>query len=221
MSAPVKTYIIARRRSGVSHDELVGHWRSVHAPAVVERVRPDGYTLTVFDPRGGRTPWDGMAELRFDHRERARAVTLAGAPVAATGDGWHDLVEQPTPRLEVTEHVPVAGPGADGAQATTAEREAAFKLTFLISARDGVDRERVRRHWLDIHVPNFASQFVASGGIRYVVNLADEVFATDLVGVAELSYRDRASAERHQPPDDGFKDLIVLRAFPGREQVIV
>ncbi len=221
MPAPVKTYTIARRRDGVTHDDLVGCWRSVHAANVVEHMAPDGYTLTFFDPRGGKTPWDGMAELRYHDAERAARVTGGNIPAVVAADGWADRVALPNAWLRVSEHVVIAGPGASGAPATAAEREAAFKLTFFISARPGVDPDRLRRHWLDIHVPNFASGFVASGGVRYVVNLAERTANTDLVGVAELSYRDRAAAESHQPADDGFKDLIVLRAYPGQEHVVV
>lgn len=221
MPPAVKTCTIARRREGVSHEDLTACWRTTHAANVVEHMRPDGYTLTFFDPRGGRTPWDGMAELRFDDPERARAVTGGNIPVVVAQDGWADRVRLPNAWLRVTEHVVIAGPGPSGAPATREERESAFKLTFFISARDGVDPERLRRHWLDVHVPNFAAEFVASGGVRYVVNLAERAANTDLVGVAELSYRDRASAEAHQPPDDGFKDLIVLRAYPSQEHVIV
>ena len=61
---------------------------------------------------------------------------------------------------------------------------------------------------------------MACGGVRYVVNIAERTAGADLVGLAELSYRDRASAEAHQPPDDGFKAMIVLRALPGREIVV-
>ena len=100
------------------------------------------------------------------------------------------------------------------------ERAAAFKLTFLLSPVDGVDPVDLRRHWLDIHVPNYASNFVASGGVRYVVNIAEQTHNTDLVGLAEISYRGREAAESHVVPDDGFRSMIVLQALPGREQVI-
>jgi len=218
MSETLKTYTLARARAGVTPEQLTAFWGSVHAGNVVRLMTPDRYTLTFFDPRDGRSPYQGMAELGYDDAERGRSVTGANIPVGASADGWSDLVELPTTWLRVTEHVIVAGP--DGTPAGRAEREAAFKLTFLITARDGVDAEAVRRHWLDIHVPNFRERFVESGGVRYVVNLAERCTDERLVGLAELSYRDRAAAEAHQPPDDGFKDLIVLRALPGHEVLI-
>ena len=184
----------------------------------MEHLRPDGYTLTFFDPRGGRSLYDGMAELRFTDPARGRSLTGVNTPAAVAGDGWRALVADPLPMVEVTEHVVVAGPA--GGPATAEERAAAFKLTFLLRANDGVDLDDLRRHWLDVHVPNYASNFVASGGVRYVVNVAEERYGTDLVGLAEISYRSREAAERHEVADDGFRAMIDLRALPGHEQVI-
>lgn len=214
----LKTFTIARRRDGISHDELVECWRNRHATNVVQHMRPDRYTLTFFDPRQGQAPYDGMAELGFDDTERARLVTGANIPTAAAQDGWADLVQLPTTWLRVVEHTIVAGPS--GTPATPEERAAAFKLTFLITAKDGRDPDEVRRHWLEVHVPNFRERFVEHGGVRYVVNVAERSAGEPLLGLAELSYRDRASAESHRPPDDGFTAMIELRALPGRELVI-
>lgn len=214
----LKTFTLARARAGVTAAQLAGYWQGVHAANVVRCMAPDRYTLTFFDPRDGRSPYSGMAELGYDDAARGRSVTGANIPAEAAADGWADLVELPTTWLRVAEHVIVAGP--EGEPAGRAAREAAFKLTFLIHARDGVDAERVRRHWLEVHVPNFRERFVESGGVRYVVNLAERATGENLVGLAELSYRDRASAEAHQPPEDGFKDLIVLRALPGHEVLV-
>ncbi|MFN0030258.1 MAG: hypothetical protein ACKV2O_24155 [Acidimicrobiales bacterium] len=216
----LKTYTIARRRDGVTHHELVDYWRGTHATNVLQHMVPDGYTLTFFDPRDGKAPFDGMAELRYLNAERGRSVTGANIPPVVSGDGWADLVCLPNAWLRVAEHVIVAGPGAQGDPATVAEREAAFKLTYLLGAAEGFDAQAIGRHWLDIHVPNFREHFVACGGVRYVVNLVERSAGIDLVGLAELSYRDRASAESHQPPDDGFRAMINLRALPGREMVL-
>ena len=221
MTVAVKTFTIARRREGVTHAQLVDYWRGTHAANVVAHMQPDGYTLTFFDPRDATSAYDGMAELRYHDAARAQGVTGRNIPEVVSGDGWADLVALPTTWLRVTEHVIVAGPGpAAHAAATKAEREAAFKLTFLISARDGFDPEAVKRHWLDVHVPNFQQNFVAFGGVRYVVNVAERATGEDLVGVGELSYRDRASAQAHTVADDGFKAMVVLRALPSRECII-
>ncbi len=216
----LKTYTIARRREGVTQEQLVTCWRGTHANNVLQHMRPDGYTLTFFNPRGGRSPYDGMAELRYHDAERGIGVTGANIPQVVSGDGWSELVSLPNAWLRVAEHVIVAGPGADGAPATAAERETAFKLTFLIAAAPGNEPDAIARHWLEVHVPNFREHFVACGGVRYVVNIVERAAGCDLVGLAELSYRDRAGAESHQPPDDGFRAMISLRALPGSEVVL-
>ncbi len=218
MAPGVKTFTIARRREGVTQQALLEYWRGVHAANVLEHMKPDRYTLTFFDPRNGKTPYDGMAELGYIDPEQARRVTGGNIPAAAANDGWADLVQLPNTWMRVTEHIAVAGP--KGSPATKAEREAAFKLTFLVSARPEQDADEVRRHWLEVHVPNFREQFVANGGVRYVINVAERTTGEHLLGLAELSYRDRAGALAHQPPDDGFRAMIDLRALPGTEVVV-
>jgi hypothetical protein len=223
MTGPLKTFTLARRRPEVSHDHLIHHWRDTHAPNVVRHLAPDRYALTFFDPRDGKTPFTGMAELGFDDAARGAAVTGRNFPPEVARDGWADgpeggLVELPTAWLRVREHVIVAGPG--GRTTPAHQREQAFKLTFLLTAAAGVSLDELIRHWLEIHVPNFASNFEDSGGLRYVVNVAERAANTDLVGLAEISYRSRDAAQSHQVPDDGFRAMIGLRALPGREQVI-
>lgn len=220
MAVGVKTFTIARRKPEVSHAAVADCWRGSHAANVVEHMRPDGYTLTFFDPRDGKTPYDGMAELRYDDADRAALVTGGNIPAVVANDGWADLVQLPNVWARVTEHVIIAGPGPDGGPATADDREAAFKLTFFLAVRAGLDRDAVRAHWLDVHVPNFREHFLDSGGVRYVVNVVERSAGEDLLGIAELSYRDRACAEAHQPPDDGFRAMIELRALPGHEVVV-
>lgn len=219
MSAGTKTLSPLRRREGVSHDELVAHWRDPHAPGVKAAMRPDRYSVTFFDPRDGKASHDGMAALYFADAERAGSVTGANTPPEVASDGFVDRVEA-IQRVYVLENVIVAGPG--GGPASVEEREGAYKLTFLVSAREEVDLDRVQRHWLELHAPNVASAFVASGGVRYVVNLADPARGPQaFAGVAELWYRDRVAAKGHHIDDDGFNAMTVGIALPGRELVVV
>jgi hypothetical protein len=223
MTAPLKSMTVARRRPEVSHDQLVAAWRSPHAPGVVEHMKPDHYAITFFDPRDGRAPFDGMAALTYHDPGRAGTVTGRNTPEVVANDGWVDLVQLPMERLTVTENVIVAGPGSDPSiPARADERNEAFKMTFLVSARPGVDPEAIQRHWLERHAPNVASAFVAAGGLRYVVNLVDLSRGNQAyVGVAELSYQDLAAAKAHHIADDGFNALTTGIALPGRELVMV
>ena len=225
MTTGIKTLSPLRRASGVGHDDLVRHWREKHAPGVKAHMRPDRYAITFFDPqqgRGGDAPvYDGMAALAFDDVEQAKAVTGRNVPREVATDGFVDLVEQPMTALRVVEHVIVPGPS--GPPATPEERAAAYKMTFLVRPKAGEDLARIQRHWLEAHAPNVASAFVASGGVRYVVNLVDLSAGSvgEFVGVAELSYRDREAFKAHAIADDGFNAMtspsVVLR---GREWVV-
>jgi hypothetical protein len=181
-------------------------------------MRPDGYTLTFFEPGDGQRAFDGMATLVYHDAERAAAHTGRNIPAVVAEDGWADLVDLPNVWLQVSEHVMVPGPHGE---ATPEEREGAYKLTFLVRGREGVDPAQVRGHWLDLHAPNVASGFVAAGGVRYVVNLVERAAGSDVLGVAELLYRDRASARAHRIAEDGFDDLTTGVALPGHEVVIV
>ena len=218
MTAAVKTLTVIRRRSGVTHEQLEAVWRSPHAPGVAQHMEPDRYAVTFFDQREGRAHYDGMAALAFDDADRAASVTGRNTPDAVAKDGFVDLVELPMLRLTVDEHVIVAGPAGP---ATAAERDQAYKLTFLVSGREGIERDRIQRHWLELHAPNVRSGFVAAGGVRYVVNLVEGNGGADgIVGVAELSYRDVAAARAHVIADDGFNALTTGIALPGRELVV-
>lgn len=220
MTVGLKNMSPLRRRDGVEHDQLVAHWRDPHAPGVKAHMGPDRYAITFFDPRDGKAPYDGMASLAYDDVEVAKAHTGKNTPAPVAADGFVDLVQLPMQRTQVVEHVMVAGPG-DG-PATAAEREAAFKMTFLVSARDGEDPASIHRHWLDLHAPNVVSNFVASGGVRYVVNLADLAGgAQPFLGIAELWYRDRDAFKAHQIADDGFNARTTGIALSGKEFVVV
>lgn len=225
MTTGIKTLTPLRRAPGVSHDQLVEHWRRRHSPGVKAHMAPDRYAVTFFDPDGGprgtEAAYDGMAALAYDDRDRARTVTGRNVPREVATDGFVDLVEQPMTALRVVEHVIVPGPS--GGTATPEERDGAYKMTFLVRPRADLDPAGIQRHWLEAHAPNVASNFVASGGIRYVVNLLDLSAGPlgEFVGVAELSYRDRDAFKGHAIADDGFNAMtipsVVLR---GREWVV-
>jgi hypothetical protein len=208
-----------RRKDGVSHEEFVQHYQEVHIPGVLEHMRPEHYFVSLFEPRDGRAPYAAMASLFWSDPAAAEAVTGRNTPAVVATDSFIQRAESPLGRFRVSEHVIVAGPG--DAPATKEEREAAFKMTFLVSPRPGQSFEDIQRHWLELHAPNVASNFVASGGVRYVVNLVQPGRAeAPLVGVAELSYRDRDAAKGHHIADDGFNAKTTGIALPGRELVL-
>lgn len=212
MPDPVKIIVAARRREGVTHERLVGFWCDPHAVGFAAHVRPDAYALSFFDQRRGSEPFDGMAAFRIDDPVRAVRRRRDIPPVVAA-DGWADLVELPTAWLPVTEHAIVTPP-------STAARHSAYKLTFFVSARPGADVGEIHRHWLEVHASNVRNRFEACGGVRYVINLVDPAAGSPFVGVAELSYVDKAAARSHVIDEDGFDDRTTGFALSGREVVI-
>jgi hypothetical protein len=218
MTAGLKQLTPIRRKDGVSHEEFLQHYEDVHIPNVLQHMRPDRYAVSIFDPRDGRAPYAGMASLFWEDAEAAAAVTGRNTSPVVANDSFLERIELPLGQLRVTEHVIVAGPA--GQPATRAEREGAFKMTFLVSPRPGGSFEDIQRHWLELHAPNVASAFVANGGVRYVVNLVQPGRGEPaLVGVAELSYRDRDAAKGHHIADDGFNAKTTGIALPGRELI--
>lgn len=207
-----------RRGERVTHDQLVEHWRTKHSPGVKALMRPARYSVTFFDPRDGRAAYDGMAAIAYDTEADWAAHNGRNTPQAVVEDGFVDLVRQPMERMTAVENVIVAGPG--DAPATAAEREAAFKMTFLVSVGPGQDLVDVQRHWLELHAPNVASNFQASGGVRYVVNLAATDKPQPFAGIAELWYRDRDAALAHRIADDGFNAKTTGIPLPGKEWIV-
>ncbi len=223
MTNAVKSISVIRRGDGVTHEQLVAHWTDPHAPGVRAHLLPDRYAVTFFDPRDGRAPFDGMAILGYDDVERAKERATSDGAAEVGRDGFLELIERPLTRLTVQEHVIVAGPDAANttAAASVEQRNSSFKMTFLVSARDGIAAKRIRSHWLDLHAPNVRSNFVDSGGLRYVVNLVIDPTDGGIVGVPELWYRDRDAALAHHIADDGFNALTTGISLPGRELVMV
>ena len=82
----LKLSFLVKRAEGVTHEQLIAHWRDVHAPGVVEHMRPDHYRITFFDQQDD-APFDGMASIWFADAERGRQVTGDEVPEAVRNDG--------------------------------------------------------------------------------------------------------------------------------------
>jgi uncharacterized protein (TIGR02118 family) len=75
----VKVITLFKRKSGMSHEQCIEHWRSVHAQiAMADRSfwgRVRKYTQNYVVPvEGQSTAWDGVAELWFDSQEDVHAA---------------------------------------------------------------------------------------------------------------------------------------------------
>ncbi len=193
----LKFVFFVKRADHVTHDELVGHWQEVHLPGVSEHLRPDHYRVTLFDQRA-ETPFDGMAALWYADAERGRHMLGEGSPVAVRDDGFLERVQTPLVSLECEEHLIVDGP----------RPEEALKVTGLVSAKSGIDRQDIYQHWLDVHAPNVARELRSTaGGLRYAVSFATQgPSEPEFAGMAELWYQsaDASRAHAEKLEDDGF-----------------
>ena len=106
----IKMIGVVTRRPDVSREQLLDHWQNVHAPAVVETLKPKAYRLTFFEGQmgGGDAPYDGMAALWFDTLEACDSAMAAAAD--APSDGFSELlIEDSTLMLFTSAEVALGG----------------------------------------------------------------------------------------------------------------
>jgi hypothetical protein len=95
-------------------------------------------------------------------------------------------------------------------------RSGFLKVTYLVTARPGVDFDAFYAYWLDVHVPEVVRTMRETGGFRYVVNHSLNPQEEPYAGMAELYFPDesawQAFAASH--PEDGigaYIDNVELR----------
>ena len=223
----LKLVYLARRRSDLSHQALMAHWRDVNVADVAADLDPDRYVVTFFTPRPSASAssnaaerphdWDGMATLVFDDPARGRALTeSADLPQAAVRNGFAAMLGEVV-RFEAREHV-----FFDGCEGGPLPDDA-HKLTFLVVGRPGVVTDEIIDHWLRVHGPNVAAPMATiAGALRYVASPA-VAGEGPYVGVTELWYADRGAAKVHAAAlsDDGFTALADNSIFlAGRELTV-
>ncbi len=167
------------RRAGVSHDELVKVWETIHAPHVVKIAKPERYRITFFDQREHDDHGlDGMAELWFRDKQHYDSGIGRNAPPEIMDDRFSDYAGITKGSwLTVTEHLNVAGPTS---RATT-------KFTFFVKRRSGVDRAYLDQYWLETHVPNVVAAVKRTPNARrYTVNLVNPAKEQEYDGIAQL-----------------------------------
>lgn len=214
---PLTLHVPIRRRDGVTHDEVVRHWRAVHMPAVIAHMTPRHYSVTIFEqPEGASarrdgTVFDGLASVTYDDPAVARREQVTAMPAEVAGDGFGALIRR-SDRLQCTAHVIVDGPRPPGCH----------KIVGLVRPGAGHTVEEGWRCWLEEHAPNVATGFEAGGGLRYVVSLADRHEQDPpYVGLAELWFRDRQAARSHlaRVRPDRFLDLTIPTILHGTETI--
>ena len=226
-----KMMYLIRRRPGSSREELVAHWFANHMPGVISRQarsRDAGrmaarrYIATLFHPdREGHYPWDGVAQLWFEHALPRPAEPHGSKPTDSFQQHAMPYVPWATREYVVmdgSEHIPFEPLTLNDPFPCT--RSGFFKVTFLVKAKPDVDFGAFFDHWLTVHVPNVAQTMARVDGFRYVVSHSLEPAAEPYAGMAELYFHDpdgwRAYKQTIEPDgmerwgdDDG---TLVLRS---------
>ena len=231
----LKAIFPLNRRPETDLDAFREFWRAVHAPHVVNLMRPERYCVTYFDAPaslGGVEAahdlvYDGMAELWFrdwDHfrdateSERARSLNNV--------DGFSDWIEPITDSFFTTENMILDGPVP----------EAHVKWVAFVQKKDGVSRDELFAAWNDEHSPRVKLSIAQTDGacFKYTTSHANQHADGDREsrwdGIASLWYTDAAAARAGTPPSqqegppDPFPALINPAAtvlLQGRELTIV
>ena len=194
----IRMNYLIRRRQNVSREELLVHWFANHMPAVIKgqadlkkkgKEHAHKYLATVFekvDQQIGEN-WDGMAQLWWNKELPTPDEPHGTYPI----DTFQEVAEPYSP-WATQEYLVIDGNHAfreltlnDAFPTTSSEF---FKVTFLVSAKEGIDYDQLFQHWLGAHAANAKSVLEKTGGFRYVIGLSTQPKTSKYVGMAELYF---------------------------------
>ncbi|MFL2526455.1 MAG: EthD domain-containing protein [Candidatus Azotimanducaceae bacterium] len=194
----IRMNYLIRRRQNVSREELLVHWFANHMPAVIKgqadqkkkgKEHAHKYLATVFEEVGQQIGehWDGMAQLWWNKELPTPDESHGTYPV----DTFQEVAEPYSP-WATQEYLVIDGNHAfreltlnDAFPTTSSEF---FKVTFLVSAKEGIDYDQLFQHWLGAHAANAKSVLEKTGGFRYVIGLSTQPKTSKYVGMAELYF---------------------------------
>ena len=194
----IRMNYLIRRRQNVSREELLVHWFANHMPAVIKgqadqkkkgKEHAQKYLATVFDEVDQQIGehWDGMAQLWWNKELPTPDEPHGTYPV----DTFQEVAEPYSP-WATQEYLVIDGNHAfreltlnDAFPTTSSEF---FKVTFLVSAKEGIDYDQLFQHWLGAHAANAKSVLEKTGGFRYVIGLSTQPKTSKYVGMAELYF---------------------------------
>lgn len=199
--------VLIKRRSGVSHQELIMHWFKNHMPRVIEgqtraseSSRASKYIAQLFDPELNESlPWDGVAQLWVPSAPKPSTNSLSGTPTDTFQEKSEPYFSWPTHEYVVmdgSDHLDTQPLTLDPAYPMT--RSGFFRVNYLVPAQSGVNYEEFYDHWLKVHVPNIKSCMMDSGGYRYVVNHSIYPETAPYAGMAELYFRSKEDWPRYR-----------------------
>ena len=231
-----KMMYLIRRKATTSREEMVAHWFANHMPQVISRQAANAaagkthawrYMVSVFDAApGDERPWDGVAQLWFDHALPEPAEPHGIKPA----DTFQQKVEPYVP-WATTEYVVLDGSDVLGVTPNTLNaafpctRSGFLKMTFLVCARAGVDHGEFFAHWVGVHAANVAGVMKQVGGFRFVISHSLSPATERYAGMAELYFPDRQAWKRYRriiQPDgmQRWMDPAEMVALSGTTEMI-
>jgi len=83
----IKVIATLHRKPGMSDDEFLGYWKQVHVPLVARLPNLIGYVINpLLETMDDARPYDGVAELWFENRERFEDAMASPERDAARAD---------------------------------------------------------------------------------------------------------------------------------------
>ncbi len=176
------TYLL-RRRPDMTADEFRRYWRDEHGPLVASHARrinaikyvqvqtvDDPVNAAMAEARGGmEPPYDGVAEVWFEHREAlvealaAESGRRAAADLVEDEARFIDLAHSP---LWLNHDMPQVNPTPETLIAR--ERSTLVKLYYPLRCHPDQDESEAQRYWYGHHGPLIRRQAAGAGILRYV-----------------------------------------------------
>lgn len=208
----IRMIFLIRRKPSTSREELIAYWFAHHMPLTI-KVMGDvgtGYIGTIFDDDGG-LPWDGYAQMFLDEPLETPEAGHGAKPA----DSFHERIE-PYYGWATHEYVFIDGSAHLPVRPLTlnppfpTSRSGFFKVTYLMTARPGVDHDEMAEYWLTEHARNVTEAMGKADGFGYRAGLSVDPARAPYAGMTELYFKDRAGWERYHSSlhEDGMGQWI-------------
>jgi uncharacterized protein (TIGR02118 family) len=179
----IRLTFVLRRKSETSLAEFQRYWREKHGPLVAKNARAlnmlryvqvhtldDPVNAQIADARGGmETPYDGVAEVWWNHRDEVVAALgtpegqVAGEELLEDEKRFIDLANSP---LWFNHEYPQVNPTPENLVAT--EGSSLIKLFYCLRHPSTQTMEEAQLDWRTNHGPLIRSQAQAARILRYV-----------------------------------------------------
>lgn len=192
----IRITFLLRRKPELPAEEFYRYWREVHGPLVASQAQhlrmlryvqvhtlDDPANAAMAEARGGmEAPYDGVAEVWFEHRDALEAALSSEAGQHAGALLLEDearFIDLPRSPLWLAHEYPQVNPTPENLVAR--ERDTIVKLYYPLRCHAGADEAAAQLDWHTNHGPLIRRQAAGSGILRYVqVHRAHDPLDQDL-----------------------------------------